>query len=109
VPPPYSPVEDFEYGVDDTSAVIIQYIGPGGHVVIPGMIEGIPVKWISEFAFSGNEDVVSIYIPDTVGYIGDSAFANCPALTYISFPDPTHIDMRGTILIDSSPIVEIRE
>jgi hypothetical protein len=108
VPPPYSPVEDFKFDIDEDLVRITEYIGPGGHVVIPSMIGGLSVTRIGPLAFCWNESIVSIYIPDAVNRIGDSAFANCPALTYISFPDPTHIGMHGTILIDSSPIVEIR-
>ena len=53
-------------------------------LVIPETYEGKPVTSIDEKAFTGNENIVSCVIPDTVKSVGDLAFAACPNLKSIS-------------------------
>ena len=56
------------------------YNGPGGIVEIPGTIGGLAAKYISVDAFSGNEDLTGIIIPDSVISIENTAFFLCPQL-----------------------------
>jgi hypothetical protein len=56
------------------------YNGPGGIVEIPGTIGGLAAKYISVDAFSGNEDLTGIIIPDSVISIENMAFFFCPQL-----------------------------
>jgi hypothetical protein len=65
-------------------------------VVIPGIIDGLPVTSIGDSAFSfvshlseqsnvvGLSNMTSVTIPDSVTNLGDSAFAGCPNLASIS-------------------------
>ena len=65
---------------------ITGYTGPGGAVVIPSEINGLPVSGIGASAFEGNDSLVSITIPDSVTAFGDSVFAYCHNLTSITIP-----------------------
>ena len=42
---------------------------------------------ISDYLFCGNGNIKNVYLPDTLKYIGDSAFQACLALESISIPD----------------------
>jgi hypothetical protein len=130
MPPPYSPVEDFEFTVIsgywhnttdiiDSEAVcneaenpyvqsirIDKYIGSGGHVVVPSMIDGIPVQTIGEWAFAGMDTVIAVYLPDTIDRIGDYAFAGCMSLIFISMPDVSSFGLVWNMNI--TPAIEIR-
>lgn len=90
-----SPVDDFQYIIENGKAVITKYIGTEVDVVIPSVILGKEVTSIDKEAFSpfGEEGgsplelIKSIKIPDTVVYIGNGAFTQCSSLEYIEFPD----------------------
>lgn len=57
------------------------YTGPGGDVVIPTAIEGLPVTGIGDSAFDSCVTLTSITIPDSVTAIGNWAFQSCSSLT----------------------------
>ena len=58
-------------------------------LVIPDRIDGKPVTKIEVDAFHGNENITSVYIPDTVQDIGQGAFYLCKNLTSVTFARPT--------------------
>lgn len=60
--------------------VLIKYNGKGGNIKLPS-----DVGYISD-AFSGNNSITSITIPDTVKGISDSAFYKCGSLSEIDIP-----------------------
>jgi len=62
---------DYEYTVSDGEITIVRYIGPGGDVVIPDTINGMPVRRIGNIAFDGNSSLISVVIPDSVTYMSD--------------------------------------
>ena len=72
---------------DDNSAAISDNGNAKGEVVIPETVthEGVeyPVKVISEEAFKGNTDLTLVSIPESIGQIGESAFAGCSSLKAI--------------------------
>ena len=68
---------------------ITSYNGPGGTVVIPREINGIPVKVIGREAFRGKK-IFSITIPDSVISIGNRAFAD-NLLRSVSIPNSVTI------------------
>jgi len=82
---------DFEYTIEseydwwtDTTTewvTITGYSGPGGDVVIPSEIDGLPVTSIAENAFNYCDSMTSVTIPDSVTYIGYGAFMMCSSLT----------------------------
>jgi len=56
-------------------------------IVIPPVYEGLPVKGIGAYAFSGREEIVSVKIFPGLTEIGDYAFMKCTSLSEISIPD----------------------
>ena len=56
---------------------IRKYIGSGGKVVVPRLIDGMPVTMICNYAFSNCSVITEAVLPDTVRYIGISAFHSC--------------------------------
>jgi hypothetical protein len=89
--------------VENNTASIIQYTGPGGNVVIPtvfqypmmsdsGEIVPYPpvqnvlaVTSIAGGAFQGRDDIITLTIPEGVDYIGAGAFSGCTHLTTLVF------------------------
>lgn len=67
--------EDFT----EVSDILIKYKGLGGYVTIPDGLIGIAD------AFYSNSDVESVVIPDSVKYIGDTAFQQCDNLSCLTF------------------------
>lgn len=62
-------------------------------IVIPDMIENLPVTSIEGFAFGKYTNLTSVTISDSVTSIGGGAFASCRNLTSITLPDSiTSID-----------------
>ena len=56
-------------------------------IIIPEMIDGVPVRTIGYCALQSSKDVVSITIPNSVTSIAMYAFGNCSNLTSINIPD----------------------
>ena len=64
-----------------------KYEGTGvSEIVIPEIIDGLPVSEIGENCFAGNTEIVKAEIPDTVDHITYGAFSGCRNLTEIGFP-----------------------
>src|ERR1017187_5566799 len=82
----------FTFTSNNGAITITGYTGPGGRsVVIPSIIQGLPVKIIGDDAFSpyfgntsGTSLPTSLTIPDSVTSIGNSVFYECYSLTNIS-------------------------
>ena len=79
-----SPIEDFEYEIEDGNVIITEYIGVDRKIIIPSKIEGRPVSTIGEYAFS-EYDLTSITFPKTVTCIEEFAFSDCVCLEKIVF------------------------
>jgi PKD repeat protein len=76
-------VTDFISTASNGNVTITGYNGPGGDVVIPGEIDGLPVTTIGNSAFGGKA-LTSVVIPNSVTSIGTSAFSNCKALASVT-------------------------
>ena len=79
--------QDFAYMTINGAITITGYNGPGGNVVIPANVGGLPVTTIGGQAFS-LKNLTAITIPDTVTNIEDGswmvgAFAGCSELTNV--------------------------
>ena len=83
---PFSPVADFNHTSTNGAVSITGYKGPGGSVVIPNLIEGMPVTGIGFSAFYGHTSLKAIIIPTTVTSIRYQAFYGCTGLTAITIP-----------------------
>ena len=78
----------FGYTLQDGEASIIRINGNlQGDVEIPSSLGGYPVTEISFNAFSGQTQITSISIPESVEEIQNSAFEGCVALKSVSLPD----------------------
>ena len=72
---------------DSSTGTITGYSGGETNVVIPYKINGVKVVTIGDGAFSGNTDIESVVIPNSVIRIDTSAFDSCENLTTIIIPD----------------------
>lgn len=70
----------FAYIASEGTITITGYTGPGGEVVIPDTLDGLPVTFIGEYAFMANARVTDVVIPDSVTHFGEGAFAGCTGL-----------------------------
>jgi hypothetical protein len=70
----------FNYTANNGTITITGYTGPGGAVVIPSRIHGLPVTAIGDNAFLSSS-LTSVTIPDTVTTIGYQAFCVCSEMT----------------------------
>lgn len=84
-----SPASDFEYeyinewvtGKGKNIGITIKgYKGTSSNVIIPELIEGLPVKTIDSGAFKNNKTMNRIEVPSSVNKICAGAFNNCYAL-----------------------------
>ncbi len=79
--------------INDTEAILYAYTGTDEEVVIPSELEGYQIIEIDDEAFSENETLRSVTVPEGVTRIGEKAFYNCTALETITLPDSlTEID-----------------
>ena len=77
----------YTYTTNDDMITITGYTGPGGAVVIPGTITGLPVTSIGANAFADLTSLTSVTIPNGVTNIGGAAFLQCHNLTTVTIPD----------------------
>ncbi len=83
-----SPVPDgLEYQISNNTITITKYRSSEKDLVIPQKIEGLPVTKIGTGAFSENESLESIKLPNGLLHIGNAAFSGCSSLTFIELPD----------------------
>jgi hypothetical protein len=68
----------FTYTTNNATVTITRYNGPGGAVLIPDRVDGLPVTGIGEEAFWGNSDVTSVAIPGSVTIIEDGHYESQP-------------------------------
>ena len=76
----------FEINRDETEYMVSSIDrSSNGSINIPSEHNGLPVTSIGGYAFSGNDNITSVIIPQSVTFIGDGAFRDCSQLTYIIF------------------------
>ena len=75
---------DFSYSLDG-GCTITGYTGSDTDVVIPSELDGYTVLNIGDSAFSGNKNITSVNIPDTVQTINSWSFQNCSNLSNVDF------------------------
>lgn len=66
------------------------YKGSAADVVIPAEVNGLPVTQIGDSAFTQNETLRSVVIPEGVTIIGKDAFRNCYKLETVVLPRSLH-------------------
>lgn len=71
---------DFSYSeLDDNCVMLTRYYGSDTDVIVPSEINGYRVAAL-EKTFSGNKNIKSVTIPESVEAIGEDTFYNCTAL-----------------------------
>ena len=78
---------DFEYYVDNNTAVITKYKGNDEFVVIPETLDGYQVKTIKSKAFDNNESMKKVFINKSIRTISEKAFESCSSLEELYFSD----------------------
>ncbi len=68
---------------DNTGYVVVDSSSVSGAVVVPDSYLDLPVVGISDLALS-KSSITSIVIPDSIAYIGNSAFWQCGSLTSVT-------------------------
>jgi hypothetical protein len=84
---PYVQNGDFECTDNGTNITIIGYIGTGGAVTIPAIINGEPVTSVGDSAFQYCGQLGSVAIPDSLTSIGSYAFQGCTSLSSVTIPN----------------------
>lgn len=64
----------------------MRYTG-GNQLTVPETINGQPVTAISDECFAECDELIMIYLPETVTTIGEKAFFNCKSLRGIRLPE----------------------
>jgi len=85
-PDPNGHDDQYFWTIQDGAVTIVKYTGPGGDVVIPDTLDGLPVIGIGHNAFESCAALTSVTIPNSVTNIGDSAFNSCTGLTHVALP-----------------------
>ena len=75
----------WEFTTKDHAITIVKYNGPGGAVLVPGTLNGLPVTTIGDKAFFQCTNLTRATIPASVKNIGDYAFGACPKLKGVYF------------------------
>ena len=57
-----------------------------GDLVVPNLIDGLPVTAVANHAFQSCNQLTSIVLPNTVTSIGSYAFFNCDSMTSFTCP-----------------------
>jgi len=74
------------YTTNQGTITITDYSGPGGAVVIPGEIDGLPITGIGDAVFL-DINLTAVTIPNSVTAIGYYAFEFCSELANITIPN----------------------
>ena len=83
---PSSPLQSkWEFTTKNATITITKYVGSGGAVTIPGLLNGQPVVSIGEKAFWSCTNVTSVTVPTGVTSLGDYAFGMCSNLKGVYF------------------------
>ena len=101
-------IAEYEY-IDDeynNGIEITKYNGTDTNVNIPNQIDGMNVTAIGESAFEGNENIVSVTIPNTVVDIKTNSFAKCKNLISATFEENSKIDGIFTGAFEETGLTE---
>jgi hypothetical protein len=87
--------------VTNSGAITItRYLGPGGSVVVPDSINGLPVTGIANGAFSGYTNVINITIgSNIVNTAAGLAFVGCSSLQaiFVNAMNPVYSSTAGVL------------
>lgn len=78
---------EYRFATNESSCIILEYLGDDAVVDIPASYDGYPVTGISESAFKGADELTSVSLPEGVTFIDREAFQECWNLVSVSLPD----------------------
>ncbi len=84
----------FTYTTNRGAITITGYNGPGGDVIIPSVISGLPVVALGNKSFDHRTRVVSLSIPESVTNIGNFVCNHCTDLRSVTIPGSV-VDLGG--------------
>ena len=100
----------FFYTENDEGIIIEKYSGTKESISIPETINNKAVTQIGEFAFSRNDTIKSINIPEGIEYVGINAFYNCSSLETVVLPEGVKYIGSGAFMgCDSIKSISIPE
>jgi len=84
---PTAVISPYQFISNNGQITVTKYLSGivGETVVIPGTINGLPVRYIGQDAFKYCTNIASVVFPDSVTEINEAAFAYCRGLTNITF------------------------
>ena len=100
----------FEYYTTDkenNEVILTNLISTSTEIVIPGCIDGIPVKKIPSNIFKNNSTLEKVTISEGIEFIDKQAFANCTSLKEINFPN-SYITIEEEAFLNCSSLRKIK-
>lgn len=97
----------FYYQTEWGDAWILGYEGAESNLTIPAALDGLRVTAIGSGAFSGNESITSITVPEGILAIKSFAFSECPNLQTVSLPRTVE-EMGEGAFADCASLTTIR-
>lgn len=91
--------ENLEYEIINNEINIIKYLGSDPELIIPNEIEGLPVTYIADSAFSNCTSLTKINIPSSVSKISLNIFLLCNSLEEINVDENNnyYCDINGVL------------
>ncbi len=72
------------YSVDPDAVTVEGFNAAGTVLDVPAEIDGLPVRYVADYACRGNTVLTEVHLPDSLLAVGDFAFADCPHLRRVS-------------------------
>ena len=102
--------EIFEYHTIDkenNEVILTNLISTSTEIIIPGSIDGVPVKMIPSNIFKDNNTLEKVTISEGIEVIDKQAFANCTSLKEINFPN-SYITIEEEAFLNCSSLRKIK-
>ncbi len=79
----WNPLVPFNYTSSDNTIRITKFTGSDKTVIIPDVIDFLPVTSIGDWTFGHNQTLTNVYIPESIISIGNNAFADTRITTIV--------------------------
>ena len=72
--------------LEDGTACLVKYYGSEAVLTVPAELEGLKITEIADGAFSWNDDIENVILPEGVEKVGSQLFAYSTFLEAVTFP-----------------------